>query len=183
MFRAVAIGCAAVCALGLGTLTYTKVAARTSSGTPPPMLSPDVMADRIVVEKSLRKLTLLRSGVTLKEYAISLGGNGDGGAKKVEGDEKTPEGIYKIDWRNPKSVAHLSLHISYPSPEDAAKANELNMPAGGDIMIHGLPNGWGFVGNLHLLWDWTNGCIAVDNEEMQEIWSMVPDGTEIQIRP
>lgn len=168
---------ATLLALPLGAVGYTKLAARTLHGTPPAMAAADQQADKILVEKSSRRLTLLRADTVLAQYPISLGANGDAGPKQAEGDERTPEGIYQIDWRNPKSVAHLSLHVSYPNAQDALRADP-----GGNIMIHGLPNGWGLLGNLHLLLDWTDGCIGVSNPAMQDIWARTPTGTEIEIR-
>lgn len=138
--------------------------------------------DRIVVEKSERKLSLLRNGNVIKTYQIALGRN-PVGAKQEEGDMKTPEGVYKIDSRNPQSDYHLALHISYPSPEDNARAAARGVNAGFDIMIHGLPNGKGWIGAAHRQMDWTAGCIAVTDEEIEEIWRVVPDGTTVEIRP
>ena len=125
-------------------------------------------------------MQLLRNGKILRQYRVSLGGH-PVGHKEHEGDERTPEGRYTIDWRNRKSSAYLSLHISYPALADQARAAAASQNPGGNIMIHGLPNGWGFLGSWHLLWDWTDGCIAVTNDEMREIWSLVPNGTTIQI--
>ena len=161
---------------------YHKVMARIGSGTPPEMAAPEQQADRIFVDKSDRRLELRKGDAVLASYRISLGGAGDAGHKQREGDQKTPEGIYSIDWRNPKSMAHISLHISYPNAADAASASAEGQSPGGNIMIHGLPNGWGWLGPVHHLWDWTDGCIAVTNKEMQEIWSKVPNGTPIEIR-
>lgn len=168
--------------LPLGAVAYTKLAARLAPGTPPAMAPLDQQADRIVVSKAARSLTLMRGDVALKSYRVSMGADWDGGHKQREGDERTPEGAYVIDWRNPNSVAHLSLHISYPNAQDMAHAAERGVSPGGNIMIHGLPNGWGALGGLHRYWDWTDGCLAVTNAEMQEIWSLVPDGTPITIR-
>lgn len=170
-------------ALGLGVaiFAYTKVMARTGSGTPPPMAQAHAQADEILVIKSARALHLLRQGETIRSYDISLGAAPEG-HKQSEGDERTPEGRYKIDWRNPNSVAHLSLHISYPNAADQAAAEAAARDPGGNIMIHGLPNGWGALGALHLMRDWTDGCIAVTNAEMREIWSLVPNGTPITIK-
>ena len=171
--------------LGLGLsvaiFTNTKVMARTGSGTPPPMAEAHQQADEILVIKSTRALHLLRQGETIRSYDISLGAAPEG-HKQSEGDERTPEGRYKIDWRNPNSVAHLSLHISYPNAADQAAAEAATRDPGGNIMIHGLPNGWGALGALHLMRDWTDGCIAVTNAEMREIWSLVPNGTPITIK-
>lgn len=141
-----------------------------------------VKADKILIDKSKRKLTLFRKSKVLKSYHVSLGG-GPLGHKEQEGDERTPEGRYKIDWRNPKSCCHLSLHISYPNATDKAHARKLGVSAGGNIMIHGLVNGQGWLGRWHLFWDWTDGCIAVTNKEMREIWNVVPNGTVIDIQP
>jgi len=159
---------------------YTLAAKRYGAVTPPAMAAPAFQADMIVVGKTQRSMRLLQNGRTIREYRVSLGGN-PVGHKEREGDERTPEGRYLIDWRNKKSMAYLSLHISYPAPADTARAAAAGESPGGNIMIHGMVNGWGFVGSLHRLWDWTDGCIAVTNEEMREIWSLVPDGTPIQI--
>ncbi len=139
-------------------------------------------ADCILVEKAKRTLTLFREGKVLKTYPVALGPN-PVGPKEREGDNKTPEGVYRIDWRNPKSQYHLSLHISYPNETDVARAKKLGVSPGGDIMIHGLPNGRGAIGAAHLLMDWTVGCVAVTDEEIEEIWKSVSDGTSIEIRP
>ncbi|WEX86612.1 L,D-transpeptidase family protein [Sinorhizobium garamanticum] len=163
-----------------GAGAYTFAAKDGGSGTPPEMAAPDKLAKEVVVDKSERLLKLLRDGTVLGEYSVSLGGN-PLGHKEREGDRRTPEGDYLIDWRNPNSSFHLSLHISYPDAADQARAAAAGESPGGDIMIHGLPNGWGFLGSLHRLLDWTNGCIAVTDEEMREIWSLVPDGTPIRI--
>jgi murein L,D-transpeptidase YafK len=111
-------------------------------------LPPNTTVDQIVVEKSARRLSIFRSGQKLKSYRIALGRNPIG-AKEQEGDLKTPEGIYQIDSCNPQSSFHLALHISYPSEEDNARAAERGVPAGCDIMIHGLPNGEGWIGAFH----------------------------------
>jgi murein L,D-transpeptidase YafK len=139
-------------------------------------------ADHILVLKSERKLILMRDGKPLKTYKVSLGGE-PVGAKTRRGDHKTPEGTYTIDRRNLHSQYHKSLHVSYPSAADAANARKLRASPGGDIMIHGLPNGMGWVGSNHLLRDWTDGCIAVTDQEIEEIWKLVPDGTPIEIKP
>ncbi len=143
-------------------------------------LAQGLTADHIIVYKSERKLVLLKNGITLREYRVALGSE-PLGAKKMEGDGKTPEGQYIIDNRNPQSQFHLSLHISYPNPEQIANAKKLGISPGGMIMIHGLRNGTGSFGRFHWLVDWTAGCIAVNNEEIEEIWRAVPDGTPIDI--
>ena len=138
--------------------------------------------DRIVLEKSARTLSVLANGKTLKSYRVALGRN-PVGAKQQEGDNKTPEGIYKIDSRNPQSSFHLALHVSYPSDEDKKRAAQRGVPAGFDIMIHGIQNGRGWIGALHRLKDWTAGCIALTDEEIEELWRVTPNGTAMDIRP
>lgn len=173
----------AVVLIAVALFGYTKVMARIGSGEPPQPLPTEQQADAIKVYKGERRLTLLRDGMEIGSYRIALGGNGDGGHKAREGDQKTPEGTYKIDWRNPRSMAHLSLHVSYPNAADQSAADVAGYSPGGNIMIHGLPNGWGLLASVHYLWDWTDGCIGVTNAEMREIWSKVPNGTPINILP
>ncbi len=139
-------------------------------------------ADRVLVEKAARRLTLLREGRPLKTYRVALGGN-PLGHKEQEGDQRTPEGVYTIDFHKADSSFHRALHITYPNAEDTARAAARGVPAGGDIMIHGLPNENPDWGALHVERDWTAGCIAVTNEEIEEIWAAVADGTPIEIRP
>jgi len=138
--------------------------------------------DHIVVEKSARRLSIFREGEKIKTYRIALGRNPVGG-KQQEGDMKTPEGIYTIDSRNLQSSFHLALHISYPSAEDDQRAAARGVPAGSDIMIHGIRNGRGWIGAFHRWSDWTAGCIALTDEQIEELWRVTPDGTTIEIRP
>ncbi|MVW75166.1 L,D-transpeptidase family protein [Pseudomonas xionganensis] len=138
--------------------------------------------DKVLVLKSERQLHLQHRGETLKSYRISLGKQ-PVGAKEREGDLRTPEGIYWIDWRKPSDKYQLSLHISYPNARDQARARAKGVPPGGMIMIHGTPLDeeypeWFF----HTL-DWTEGCIALKNDDMREVWSLIKDGTLIEIRP
>ena len=149
---------------------------------PTPPLPANSIVNRILVEKKARRLTLFRGNKPVKTYAIALGRQPEG-HKQFEGDNKTPEGRYVIDARKKNSSFHRALHISYPSTKDAAFAAGQKKSAGGNIMIHGLPNGMGSLGPLHRLRDWTAGCIAVTNAEIEEIWRVVPDGTPIEIRP
>ena len=139
-------------------------------------------ADRVLIEKKERRLTLLAEGEVIKTYKVALGAN-PVGPKERQGDNKTPEGIYIIDSRNNQSEYHLALHISYPNEEDKRRARELGVSPGGDIMIHGLKNGFSWVGASHANTDWTNGCVAVTDEEMEEIYKLVPNGTTVEIRP
>lgn len=133
-------------------------------------------ANQIVVNKARREMLLLRGESILRSYRIALGREPIG-HKFKEGDGRTPEGRYTIDRRNPKSKYHLSLHISYPDGRDIARAHAAAVDPGGDIMIHGLKDGVPAPG------DWTQGCIAVTDEEMDEIWNLVADGTPIVIHP
>lgn len=139
-------------------------------------------ADQIVVRKAKRELLLLREGKPLRRYKIALGRT-PVGPKRRQGDGKTPEGDYTIVGRNNRSSYYRSLRISYPSAEDILRARRAGVSPGGDIMIHGLPNGLGKLGAAHRERDWTEGCIAVTNEEIEEIWRLVPDGTPIRIEP
>ena len=139
-------------------------------------------ADQVIVVKSQRTLTLLSHGKVLRTYKVALGG-APVGAKEQQGDHKTPEGRYILDRRNAKSRFYKSIHVSYPNEQDKQRAAQRGVSAGGDIMIHGLPNGFGWLGAAHRNMDWTDGCIAVTNAEIDEIWDLVPDGTPIEIRP
>ena len=137
--------------------------------------------DKIVVVKHKRRMYLYTDGRVVKEYKVSLGRN-PVGHKYEQGDNRTPEGTYYIDWRNAESSYHLSLRISYPNDNDIARARDRGVHPGGMIMIHGLPNGKSDMVNTHRITDWTNGCIAVTNQEMDELWSVVPTGTPIEIK-
>ena len=140
------------------------------------------VADSVVVEKKLRRLTLYSRGTPVRRYRVALGGTPEGNKLRL-GDRRTPEGLYRIDWRNPNSRFHLSLHISYPGPADLARADSAGVKPGGAIMIHGLPRGYEDVGAAHAEVDWTDGCVAVTNEEVEEIWRAVPLGAPIEIKP
>jgi murein L,D-transpeptidase YafK len=150
--------------------------------TIPPLVPADQRASRIVVEKGARKLTLLRPDAALRTYDVSLG-SAPTGPKLQEGDGRTPEGRYTIDFKNARSRFHLALRISCPGPQERDAALKRGVAPGGDIMIHGLPRGLGWLGKFHLLRDWTEGCIAVDNRAIEEIWRLVDIGTVIEIRP
>jgi tetratricopeptide (TPR) repeat protein len=139
-------------------------------------------ADKILIEKKERRLTLFSKGEVLKTYKIALGGNPEG-PKERKGDNKTPEGTYIIDSRNKDSRYHLSLHISYPNEKDKRRAKQLGVSPGGDIMIHGMKSSFSWVGDFHKEVDWTNGCIAVADEEIEEIEKLAPNGTVVEIRP
>jgi murein L,D-transpeptidase YafK len=143
--------------------------------------SPALKADLVLVFKAERRLELRFQGRTLRSYRIALGGN-PLGHKVQEGDQRTPEGLYSLDWRNPGSKYYKSLHVSYPNEIDRVRADAVGVDPGGMIMIHGLPN-WYQPGLADWAFqrDWTNGCIAVGNDEMEEIWGAVDDGTPIMI--
>lgn len=138
--------------------------------------------DKVLIEKKKRRLMLISKGEVIKTYKIALGGN-QTGPKERQGDNKTPEGTYTIESRNRHSGYHLSLRISYPNENDKKRAKELGVSPGGDIMIHGIKNGFSWVGDFHSEIDWTEGCIAVTNQEMEEIARLVPNGTLVEIRP
>jgi len=139
-------------------------------------------ADRVVVLKKERTLQLLSHGKVIKSYKVALGGD-PLGPKTRQGDHKTPEGVYRVDSRNGHSQFYKSIHISYPSARDRAAARAQGVSPGGDVFVHGLPNGYRWVGSSHRMKDWTDGCIAVTNQEIDEIWTAVTDGTPIEIRP
>ena len=143
---------------------------------------PHAAIDRVVVYKQQRKLVLLSQGNEIRVYKIALGGVPIG-AKTRQGDHKTPEGAYLLDARNAHSQFYKSFHISYPNAKDAAAARKAGVAAGGDIMLHGLPKEYAWVGKAHTLHDWTDGCIAVSDEEIDEIWGLVKVGTPIEIKP
>jgi murein L,D-transpeptidase YafK len=160
--------------------TATSGAATAGEFLPQPQ--PLVAADYVLVRKSERRLYLLREGRVLRSYPVRLGLNPDG-HKEQEGDFRTPEGVYSIASRNPRSEFFLSLKVSYPSAEDREAARKRGVPPGGNIMIHGLPN----VPKRSLTYyrdvDWTNGCIAVNNDDMLEIWLLTRNQVPVEIRP
>jgi murein L,D-transpeptidase YafK len=144
--------------------------------------SPSVGVDRLVVYKRERKLVLLSQGEELRTYKIALGAE-PVGPKTRRGDHRTPEGLYILDSRNPNSHYYKAFHISYPNSKDIAAARKSGNSPGGDIMLHGLPKEYAWVGKAHSLHDWTDGCVAVSDEEMDEIWKLVRIGTTIEIKP
>ena len=139
-------------------------------------------ADLIIVDKSKRELYLLKNNQIFRTYHISLGANPKG-HKQKEGDKKTPEGEYTIDYKKENSSFYKALHISYPNKNDIKNAKELGVNPGGFIMIHGQKNYLGWLSFLTQNFDWTDGCIAVTNEEMDEIWQSVDVPTPVKILP
>lgn len=145
-------------------------------------LEAPVAADSLVVEKKRRQLVLYYHGVPMRTYYVALGRNPVGDKEQI-GDNRTPEGVFRIEGRNPNSKYHLSLRISYPDSIHRMRAIRRGFEPGGDIMIHGLPDEQSSLGPAHRDFDWTNGCIAVTNTEIEELWKVVHDGTPIQIKP
>ena len=144
-------------------------------------LPTDKPINKMVIEKSKRQMHVYSNGELTKTYKIALGFN-PLGDKVYEGDGKTPEGSYVINDKDPNSTFNLNLGISYPDAEDIAKAKKLGKSPGGNIKIHGLRNGFGFIGKLHRFSDWTLGCIAVTNKEIKELYDHVAVGTKVEIR-
>ena len=143
------------------------------------------IADKIIIKKSTRMLYLSSNGQIFQKYHISLG-QVPVGAKEVEGDMKTPEGVYVLDWRQDSPQYYKSLHISYPNAKDKAHAKELGANAGGMIMIHGTPPAWSLspYGDwMNVLIDWTQGCIALSNDDIEEVWEQTRNGTIVVIVP
>lgn len=162
-------------AMSIGLFAVALMCAPAWARTPPAMAPVSQRADRIVVDKSERRMRLLRDGKLIRTYSILLG-DAPIGHKRQQGDERTPEGEYRISGRNPNSRFHLSLRVSYPNDADRKQARARGVDPGGDIMIHGgTPPGYRR--------DWTDGCIALSDTQIEEVWSLVPNGTPIRIDP
>ncbi len=166
------------------TLVFTALAVCLLTASMPAQQAPETVlrADHVVVLKKERTLELFSQGKVIKTYKVALGGV-PVGPKTTRGDHRTPEGVYVLDFRNAHSQFYKAIHISYRNERDRALARKSGVSPGGDIFVHGLPNGFGAIGPAHRLKDWTDGCIAVTDEEIDEIWKAVPDGIEIEIRP
>jgi len=149
---------------------------------PEDKLPADTQIDKIVVHKSKRQLLAYTYGKLLKIYKISLGSKAIG-KKEFEGDKKTPEGLYFINDKNSRSGYHKNLGISYPNKNDIENAKRLGKQTGGDVKIHGLRNKNGYIGKFHRWYDWTSGCIAVTDEEIDELYNAVKIGIQIEIKP
>ena len=139
-------------------------------------------ADSILILKKDHVMELIAGGKVIRTYKVALG-RGGLAPKEHQGDGRTPEGHYIIDAKYAASQYHKALHVSYPNAEDRQRAAKLGVSPGGSIMIHGLPNGKGWIGAAHRLYDWTLGCIAVTDEEIDEVFKLVPVGTPVEIRP
>lgn len=164
------------------SLARSAVASPTVERTPVVRIRGTLIADSIVVEKQRRRLTLYQAGFPVGTYRIALGKQPVGDKRQI-GDNRTPEGLFHIDFKNPSSKFHMALHISYPDAAHAARARARGVRAGGDVMIHGLPTAYAELGAKHSEYDWTEGCIAVTNAEIEQIWRAVPNGAPIQIKP
>ena len=173
-------------------LTLALIAGSTAARAESPLptsalLSPSIepalpVADRVLVQKAERKLQLLRNGEVLRTYKVALGLRPEG-HKEYEGDFRTPEGLYRLNRRNPNSEFFLSIQIDYPNDRDLARARKHRQRPGGSIMIHGQPNVPRKPRDYYSNVDWTEGCIAVSNSDMVEIWLMTPPDTPIEIKP
>ena len=171
----IGLSLAAIVSTSTSAIAYAKSTSKIKNPIPP-----SIVIDRVFVDKSDRILKLMSDGKILRSYRIALGGS-PSGHKQQEGDQRTPVGVYTLDYKNENSIAHRSIHISYPNDEDKARAKSLGVSPGGNIMIHGQMNGFGHLGWLNQQRDWTAGCIAVTNDEMDEIMAAVTLGTPIEI--
>ena len=169
------IGLSLAAIVSTSAIAYAK-----STSKPENPIPPSTAIDRVIVDKSDRILKLMSDGKVIRSYRIALGGSPTG-HKQQEGDQRTPVGVYTLDYKNENSIAYRSIHISYPNDEDKARAQSLGVNPGGDIMIHGQMNGFGYLGWLNQRRDWTDGCIAITNDEMDGIMDAVILGTPIEI--
>lgn len=161
----------------IAVVTLAFVAAH--KPTPVPL---NASADKVIVQKHAHTMALYHQGQLLRTYHVALG-RGGLAPKSQAGDDRVPEGTYRITGRNPHSAFHRALRIGYPTPQQIDDAKKRGVDPGGDIMVHGIRNGLGWLGPLHRNIDWTKGCIAVTDSEIDEIWQAMPDGTPIEIRP
>jgi murein L,D-transpeptidase YafK len=159
-------------------LFFFPVPSLATEGSP----ATDVVVDRIVIEKSKRTMTLLKQDREVRTYKVSLGRNPIG-PKIQKGDQKTPEGLYYVDYKLRNSVYHRALHLNYPNQDDIERARSLGVTPGNSIMIHGMKEDKLWMGDVQYLFDWTNGCIALTNREIEEVWVLVPPWTPVEIRP
>ena len=139
-------------------------------------------ADSVLVIKSENRLYLMSDGVAVASYRAAFGAN-PAGHKQMQGDERTPEGQYVLDYKNPNSQFYKSIHVSYPNARDRKNARRLGVDPGGDIMIHGQANGWGWASPVAQFFPWTDGCVALSDKDMDKVWMAVDPGTPIEIRP
>ena len=142
----------------------------------------DAVVDRIVIEKSKRTMTLLKQDREVRTYKVALGRNPIG-PKIQKGDQKTPEGLYYVDYKLYNSGYHRALHLNYPNQDDIERARSLGVTPGNSIMIHGMKEDKLWMGDVQYLFDWTNGCIALTNREIEEVWALVSPWTPVEIKP
>ncbi|WLP93634.1 murein L,D-transpeptidase family protein [Psychrobacter sp. M13] len=166
--------------LGLISASAITYAKSSTKNTAQRTILTDVTIDKVFVDKSERVLKLLSDDKVIKTYHIALG-DSPAGHKRQQGDERTPTGSYKLDYKNEKSSYYRSIHVSYPNASDKAQARKRGVSPGGDIMIHGQKNGFGHLAALTQKRDWTDGCIAVTDDEMDEIMSVYKAGMLIEI--
>ena len=166
----------------IGVLLFSAIFASTAIFSVTSSANEFPIADKVVIEKEKRKLYLLRNGSPFRTFDIALG-SAPVGDKEKEGDFKTPEGEYFLDMRNPNSDYFLSIHVSYPDAKDRSDARQKGVSPGGQIMIHGQPNTPTYSAGFYKTEDWTNGCIAVSNSDMIDIWLMTPNTVPIEILP
>jgi murein L,D-transpeptidase YafK len=169
-------------ALGTAGLLVLAMALPGCGERAPPPSAADASVDHILIEKAAHRLTLMDGDRPVRVYRVSLG-HGGLAPKAREGDGRTPEGDYRITGRNPKSAYHRSLRIGFPTPVQVAEARRRGVDPGGDIMIHGLPNGRGALARFYAGRDWTDGCVAVTDAEIEEIWRLTRNGASVHIAP
>lgn len=172
------IGLSVFAKVSIGAIAYDKKPVSTSKNISD--FSNTTVIDKVFVDKSERILQLLSDDKVIKTYHVALGGNPIG-HKQKQGDSRTPVGTYHLDYKNEKSKFYRSIHVSYPNAADKAFAKKLGVSPGGDIMIHGQKNGFGGLASVTQKLDWTEGCIAVTNDEMDEIMDAVKLGIPIEI--
>jgi murein L,D-transpeptidase YafK len=172
----VVIAAGIVCA-GVSVALWALAGAQTTQQQPAPQKT-----DSILILKKDHVMELLAGGKVIRSYKVALG-RGGLAPKERQGDGRTPEGHYIIDAKYTATHYHKALHVSYPNAEDRARAAKLRVSPGGSILIHGLPEGEGWIGAAHRPYDWTLGCVAVTDEEIDEVFKLVPVGTPVEIRP
>ena len=174
------LGTASGAAALLVLAAFLAIGGAACTPKPAPPVEGTAIVDRILIEKAAHRMTLFAGDRTLATYRVSLG-HGGLAPKAREGDGRTPQGDYRIIGRNPNSAYHLSLRIGYPTPAQVEAARKAGLDPGGDIMIHGLPNGRGGLARFYAGHDWTDGCIAVTDAEIEEVWRLVQDGAAVRI--
>ena len=179
LFIAIGLGLTAI--ISTSAIGYVKTSSQAKNAVDKGQSIPSTLiVDKVFVDKSERILKLLSKDTVVKSYRIALG-DSPIGHKQQQGDQRTPVGYYTLDYKNENSIAHRSIHVSYPNAADKSQAKSRGVNPGGDIMIHGQMNGFGHLAGLNQQRDWTDGCIAVTNDEMDEIMAAVKVGTAIEI--